>query len=74
MSCPATGVSGHTDSIRWLIRIIGESGIDHLFRMTDVTPLLNDNEHSFIRIQVPFGSPHIVQPFIAKHALVEGLR
>ena len=69
-----TGVSGHAGAIRQSISLIAESGVSHLFRTTDVTPLLTKEDHSAIRELVPQGSSHIFQPFVAKNALAPELR
>lgn len=69
-----TGVDGQAEKVRRSIRIISQSGIDHLFRTTDVTPLLDKNDHRLICDLVPPGSRHIIQPFIAEHALAPELR
>jgi pyruvate formate lyase activating enzyme len=69
-----TGVSGQAEVVQQSIGIIAESGIDHLFRTTDVTPLLGQEDHQVIRQLVPPGSPHIVQPFVARYALDPKLR
>ncbi|MEN8140862.1 MAG: anaerobic ribonucleoside-triphosphate reductase activating protein [Thermodesulfobacteriota bacterium] len=58
-----------TDAIRASIDIIGASGIDHLFRTTDVTPLLTEEDHRAIAALVPAGSRHLRQPFIAANSL-----
>ena len=62
-----------TDVLR-SITLISKSGISHLFRTTDVAPLLSSRDHIAIREMVPPGSTHIVQPFISKNALSPALR
>jgi pyruvate formate lyase activating enzyme len=60
--------------IRRSISLIAASGVDHLFRTTDVKPLLSPEDHGRIKELVPPGSLHVVQPFVAKNALVPSLR
>ncbi len=55
------------------IKIIAESGLNHLFRTTNVTPLLSSADRQSILSLVPFGSTHIFQPFIASNALDQQL-
>jgi len=69
-----TGTGSHGPSISRSISLIAESGVDHLFRTTDVTPLLSSEDHRGIKEMVPPGSDHIVQPFVAKNALADFLR
>ena len=69
-----TGTSAHGPQIRRSISLIAESGIDHLFRTTDVKPLLSSEDHCGIKELVPPGSPHVVQPFVAKNAMSPSLR
>ena len=69
-----TGTASHGPQIRQSISLIAESGVEHLFRTTDVKPLLSSEDHRGIRELVPPGSPHVVQPFIAKNALASSLR
>ncbi len=69
-----TGTETDTGEIRKSISLIAGGGVDHLFRTTDVTPLLSANDHQEIKELVPPGSPHIVQPFVAAHALSPQLR
>lgn len=69
-----TGTTGHDARINRSISLIAASGVDHLFRTTDVTPLLSDADHRAIRELVPPGSPHVFQPFVAKNALADFLR
>lgn len=69
-----TGTALHAPQIQQSIAIIAESGIKHLFRTTDVTPLLSAEDHRQIREMVPSGSSHIVQPFTAANALSPALR
>ena len=69
-----TGTGSHGPQISQSISLIAESGVDHLFRTTDVTPLLSSEDHCGIKELVPPGSPHVVQPFVAKNALSKSLR
>ena len=69
-----TGRSSHGPQINRSISLIAESGIDHLFRTTDVTPLLSSEDHCSIKEMVPPGSPYVVQPFVAKNAMSASLR
>jgi len=69
-----TGRSSHGPQISRSISLIAESGVDHLFRTTDVAPLLSSEDHCSIKELVPPGSPHLVQPFVAKNALSASLR
>ncbi|MCI5143812.1 MAG: anaerobic ribonucleoside-triphosphate reductase activating protein [Candidatus Electrothrix sp. ATG1] len=69
-----TGGKGEADSIRCSINLIANSGIRHFFRTTDVSPLLDQDDHQAIRQLVPSGSPHITQPFVAENALAPALR
>jgi pyruvate formate lyase activating enzyme len=69
-----TGTSAHGSKICQSISLIAESGIDHLFRTTDVTPLLSSEDLCGIKELVPQGSPHVVQPFVAENAMSPSLR
>ena len=69
-----TGRSSHGPQIRQSISLIAASGVDHFFRTTDVKPLLSCKDHRSIRELVPPGSLHVVQPFVAKHAMAPSLR
>lgn len=69
-----TGTSSYGPQIRRSISLIAASGVDHLFRTTDVKPLLSSDDHRGIKELVPPGSLHIVQPFVAKNALALSLR
>lgn len=69
-----TGTKTDTEKIKQSISLIAAGGVDHLFRTTDVTPLLSANDHQEIKKLVPPGSPHIIQPFVATHALSAQLR
>jgi pyruvate formate lyase activating enzyme len=69
-----TGTVSHDTQIRRSIALIGASGIDHLFRTTDVTPLLSPEDLRDIRELVPPGSRHVVQPFVAANAMAPFLR
>jgi pyruvate formate lyase activating enzyme len=69
-----TGTSLFGPQIRRSISLIAASGVDHLFRTTDVKPLLSSDDHRGIKELVPPGSLHIVQPFVAKNALALSLR
>jgi pyruvate formate lyase activating enzyme len=69
-----TGRCSHGPQINRSISLIAESGIDHLFRTTDVTPLLSSEDHCSIKKMVPPGSSHVVQPFVAKNAMSASLR
>lgn len=73
--CALTGTAS-SDGARTQrsISLIAESGIDHLFRTTDVTPLLSPEDHRGIKELVPPGSTHVVQPFVAKNAMADFLR
>jgi len=69
-----TGTISHGPQIRQSIALIAASGVDHLFRTTDVKPLLSSEDHRGIKKLVPPGSLHIVQPFVAKNAMAPSLR
>lgn len=69
-----TGTGSHGSQISRAISLIAESGVDHLFRTTDVMPLLSSEDHRGIKELVPPGSPHVVQPFVAKNAQADFLR
>jgi pyruvate formate lyase activating enzyme len=69
-----TGSASHGPQISESISLIAESGVDHLFRTTDVTPLLSSEDHCSIKELVPPGSTHVVQPFVAKNAMSPSLR
>jgi len=69
-----TGTASHGLQIRRSISLIAASGVDHLFRTTDVKPLLSPEDHRTIKKLVPPGSLHVVQPFVAKNALAKSLR
>jgi pyruvate formate lyase activating enzyme len=69
-----TGTTLNGPQICRSISLIAESGVDHLFRTTDVAPLLSSEDHRGIKELVPPGSPHVVQPFVAKNALADFLR
>ncbi len=69
-----TGVQGQAEAIRCSIDLIASSGVQHFFRTTDVTPLLDQKDHQAIKELVPPGSDHIVQPFVAEHALDPALQ
>ena len=69
-----TGRSSHGPQIRQSISLIAASGVDHLFRTTDVKPLLSCEDHRSIRELVPPGSLHVVQPFVAQNAMAPSLR
>jgi pyruvate formate lyase activating enzyme len=69
-----TGTASHGPQIRQSISLIADSGLDHLFRTTDVKPLLSSEDHRGIKELVPPGSRHVVQPFVAKNALAPSLR
>jgi pyruvate formate lyase activating enzyme len=69
-----TGTVSHGPQIRRSISLIAASGVDHLFRTTDVKPLLSSEDHLSIKELVPPGSAHVVQPFVAKNALAPSLR
>ncbi len=69
-----TGTDSHEPQISRSISLIAESGVDHLFRTTDVKPLLSSEDHRGIKELVPPGSRHIVQPFVAKNAMARFLR
>ena len=69
-----TGTVSHARQIRLAISLIAASGVDHLFRTTDVKPLLSSEDHRSIKELVPPGSLHVVQPFVAKNAMAASLR
>jgi pyruvate formate lyase activating enzyme len=69
-----TGTASHGPQISQSISLIADSGLDHLFRTTDVKPLLSSEDHRGIKELVPPGSRHVVQPFVAKNALAPSLR
>lgn len=69
-----TGTTSQATKIIRSISLIAASGVAHLFRTTDVDPLLSQEDHQAIKKLVPPGSRHIVQPFVAKHALAPSLR
>jgi pyruvate formate lyase activating enzyme len=69
-----TGTTSHGPWISQSISLIAASGVDHLFRTTDVKPLLSSEDHRGIKELVPQGSLHIVQPFVAKNAMASFLR
>jgi len=69
-----TGTAYHGPQISRSISLIAASGVDHLFRTTDVKPLLSSEDHRDIKDLVPPGSLHVVQPFVAKNALAQSLR
>jgi pyruvate formate lyase activating enzyme len=69
-----TGTVSHGPQIRRSISLIAASGVDHLFRTTDVKPLLSSEDHRGIKELVPPGSLHVVQPFMAKNAMAPSLR
>ena len=69
-----TGTVSQGPQIRRSISLIAASGVDHLFRTTDVTPLLSSEDHRSIQELVPSGSLHVVQPFMAKNAMAQSLR
>ncbi len=69
-----TGVKPDMEKINQSISLIAASGVDHLFRTTDVTPLLSAHDHQEIKKLVPPGSLHITQPFVAAHALSSQLQ
>lgn len=69
-----TGTGSHGTQISRAISLIAESSVDHLFRTTDVMPLLSPEDLRGIKELVPPGSPHVVQPFVAKNALADFLR
>jgi len=69
-----TGMSSYGSQIRRSISLIGASPVEHLFRTTDVSPLLSPADHHAIKELVPPGSRHIVQPFVAKNSRDASLR
>jgi len=69
-----TGVAPNAEAIQRSMTLIAASGVEHLFRTTDVTPLLSSEDHLAIKKLIPAGSPHIVQPFVQKNALAATLR
>ena len=68
------GVDFPTEPICESIALIAESGIEHQFRTTHVPALLSETDLDAIRLLVPTGSPHVIQPFIPEHALDPKLR
>ena len=68
------GVDFPTAPIIHSIALIAGSGIEHQFRTTHVPALLTDADLDAIRLLVPDGSPHVIQPFIPDHALDPDLR
>jgi pyruvate formate lyase activating enzyme len=69
-----TGTASHGEQISRSISMVAASGVEHLFRTTDVKPLLSSEDHRGIMELVPPGSRHIMQPFVAKNALAPSLR
>ncbi|MBW2467492.1 MAG: anaerobic ribonucleoside-triphosphate reductase activating protein [Deltaproteobacteria bacterium] len=69
-----TGTSLYEPQIRESISLIAKSGVEHMFRTTDVTPLLSSQDHENIKDLVPQGSCHVVQPFVPENALAPSLR
>lgn len=69
-----TGTGLYEPQIRESIALIANSGLEHMFRTTDVTPLLSSRDHESIKDLVPRGSCHVVQPFIPENALASSLR
>jgi len=69
-----TGRSSQGPQIRQSISLIAASGLDHLFRTTDVKPLLSCEDHRAIKELVPPESLHVVQPFVAGNAMAPSLR
>jgi len=69
-----TGTHLYQPQIRESISLIAASGVEHLFRTTDVTPLLSSKDHEHIKDLVPQGSCHVVQPFVAANAMSASLR
>jgi pyruvate formate lyase activating enzyme len=69
-----TGTVSHGPQIHRSISLIAESNVGHLFRTTDVKPLLSYEDHQGIKELVPPGSLHVVQPFVAKKTLSKSLR
>jgi len=69
-----TGTPSFASQIRRSISLIAASSVDHLFRTTDVMPLLSSEDLRTIKELVPPGSRHVVQPFVAKNALAASLR
>lgn len=63
-----------TDAIMESIEIIADSGLEHLFRTTEVTPLLGPSDIMAIKAIIPSGSSHMLQPFKAENALSPQLR
>lgn len=69
-----TGTASYGPQISRSISLIAASGVDHLFRTTDVRTLLSSEDLRAIKEMVPPGSRYIVQPFVAKNALAASLR
>lgn len=68
------GVDFPTAPILESITLIAESGIEHQFRTTHVPALLSEADLDAIRLLVPTGSPHRIQPFVPANALDPKLR
>jgi pyruvate formate lyase activating enzyme len=68
------GVDLPTELIRKSIALIAESGIEHQFRTTYVPALLSEADLDAIRLLVPDGSAHVIQPFVPDNALDPKLR
>ncbi len=62
------------DLIAKSINLIAKSQVEHLFRTTFVNALLNGDDIAAIRRLIPENSRYITQPFLAEHALDQGLR
>ena len=69
-----TGTGRYEPQIRESISLIAASGVEHLFRTTDVTPLLSSHDHELIRDLVPRGSCHVVQKFVPENAMAPSLQ
>lgn len=61
-------------ALRRSVALIAGSGVPHQFRTTVVSPLLDADALRAIREQIPPGSPHAWQPFVAEHCLDSALR
>ena len=69
-----TGVRAPKEHLKESIILIAQSGIQHEFRTTLVSPLLSDRDVEEIKAMVPPGSPHRLQKFRPENALDPELR
>ena len=68
------GVNTPKDALRESIRLIAESGVAHHFRTTAVEALLSEDDLVALQDEVPEGSDHVTQTFIAENAWDPALR